>query len=446
MGFEAAVAALGLKANVSEADHPLLCEGTRRQRGDLAVMLLVHYKDDPDKLAKIMEKLLDRQVHPLYKAPLLSSFYTNNPTPMGQSSGAASSRQSSSHQMRQRRDDMETGMAAMALDSSRTTGQRGSGAPHPGGASGGGRTTAEQSPTWDEDYAHWDANSSGTAAGAVGTSQADGVGNGSGGSGAEGSDSRHSMGAAHRNRGVVHRSQRQSTGPGSDSGSSGSGKSSGSDSFGSRGPMNHPPPSCNGAGGTSSAAASFLGDRIVGQGQLSSSIPTGAPPPRHHQSIPDMSGSINGGNGTTTFGRNGVGASGGPGVMGPCGNGGVGPAGLVPGGKVNRFKNKRLYPSVPNQPSEASAHFMFELAKTVLLKAGGNSSTSLFTQPINSQNPRGPIRALQMCAFQIGLYALGLHNCVSAKWLSRTYSSHVSWITGKTEMQAISTVNCYPFV
>lgn len=32
VGFEAAVAALGLKANVSEADHPLLCEGTRRQR------------------------------------------------------------------------------------------------------------------------------------------------------------------------------------------------------------------------------------------------------------------------------------------------------------------------------------------------------------------------------------------------------------------------------
>lgn len=32
LAFEAAVAALGLKANVSEADHPLLCEGTRRQR------------------------------------------------------------------------------------------------------------------------------------------------------------------------------------------------------------------------------------------------------------------------------------------------------------------------------------------------------------------------------------------------------------------------------
>ena len=188
--------------------------------------------------------------------------------------------------------------------------------------------------------------------------------------------------AAVRNRHQTHRNQRhqhQPMGPGSDSGSSASGKSSGSDSLGSR--------------------------NLVSLGAANSSIP----PPR----IPELSGSGNMNAVTAPFGRNGA-------AMGPtC------------GGKVNRFKNKRLYPSVPNQPSEASAHFMFELAKTVLLKAGGNSSTSLFTQPINSaQNPRGPIRALQMCAFQIGLYALGLHNCVSAKWLSRTYSSHVSWITG----------------
>lgn len=87
-------------------------------------------------------------------------------------------------------------------------------------------------------------------------------------------------------------------------------------------------------------------------------------------------------------------------------------------------------PTVPNQPSEASAHFMFELAKTVLMKAGGNSSTSLFTQPSNSNNQHGPHRNLHLCAFQIGLYALGLSNCVAPNWLSRTYSSHVSWITG----------------
>ena len=98
-----------------------------------------------------------------------------------------------------------------------------------------------------------------------------------------------------------------------------------------------------------------------------------------------------------------------------------------------RFKGKaRIMPTVPNQPSEASAHWMFELAKTVLIKAGGSSSTSLFTQPSNSNQHTGPHRNLQLCAFQIGLYALGLNNCVSPNWLSRTYSSHVSWITGNT--------------
>lgn len=77
--FEAAVAALGLKANVSEADHPLLCEGTRRQRGELAIVLLVFYKDDPAKVARIMDRLLDREVHQLLKSPVVSSYYSSNP-------------------------------------------------------------------------------------------------------------------------------------------------------------------------------------------------------------------------------------------------------------------------------------------------------------------------------------------------------------------------------
>ena len=63
----------------------------------------------------------------------------------------------------------------------------------------------------------------------------------------------------------------------------------------------------------------------------------------------------------------------------------------LPNIKMNRFK-KRAYPSVPNQPSESLAHFMFELAKQVLTKAGGTSSTSLFTQPSANQNHRGPHR------------------------------------------------------
>uniref|UniRef100_A0A8C4QF69 Zinc finger, SWIM-type containing 8 n=1 Tax=Eptatretus burgeri TaxID=7764 RepID=A0A8C4QF69_EPTBU len=99
-----------------------------------------------------------------------------------------------------------------------------------------------------------------------------------------------------------------------------------------------------------------------------------------------------------------------------------------------RYKGRRAEchaPHVPNQPSEAAAHFYFELAKTVLVKAGGNSSTSLFTHPAASGGHQGPHRNLHLSAFEIGLYALGLHNFVSPNWLSRTYSSHVSWITGQ---------------
>lgn len=103
-----------------------------------------------------------------------------------------------------------------------------------------------------------------------------------------------------------------------------------------------------------------------------------------------------------------------------------------------RYKGRRPEchaPHVPNQPSEAAAHFYFELAKTVLIKAGGNSSTSIFTQPSASGGHQGPHRNLHLCAFEIGLYALGLHNFVSPNWLSRTYSSHVSWITGEESFQ-----------
>jgi len=49
---------IGMKANVSEADHPLLCESTRKQRGELAVSMLTHYKDDLPKLSKVGGQLL----------------------------------------------------------------------------------------------------------------------------------------------------------------------------------------------------------------------------------------------------------------------------------------------------------------------------------------------------------------------------------------------------
>lgn len=48
------------------------------QRGELALTLLTHYKDDQDKLARIMDKLLDKEVHQMYKAPSLPTYYVNN--------------------------------------------------------------------------------------------------------------------------------------------------------------------------------------------------------------------------------------------------------------------------------------------------------------------------------------------------------------------------------
>lgn len=43
----------GMKTTVSEAEHPLLCEGTRRVKGDLALALMITYKDDQGKLKKV---------------------------------------------------------------------------------------------------------------------------------------------------------------------------------------------------------------------------------------------------------------------------------------------------------------------------------------------------------------------------------------------------------
>lgn len=261
LGFEAAVAALGLKANVSEAEHPLLCEGTRRQRGDLALTLLSYYRDEPRKICRIMEKLLDREIHTLIKTPLLPSYYSNNPPTRSQSS-----------QMR-----MDAEIEAQYLANDMLNEFNGNSRPQ-------SSTSAE-------------------------------VENG------------------------------------------------------------------------------------ISAMSLNAIAATSAIQPAASSTPPQMMSSTM----TGTISRT----------------------------KDLRYKGKRAYPSIPNQPSEASAHFMFELAKNVLTKGGGTSSTSLFTQANATNNSHDPHRALHMCAFQIGLYALGLHNCVSPNWLSRTYSSHVSWIMGQ---------------
>ena len=49
-----------MKGNVLENQYPMLCEGTRRQRGDLALALLLHCREDTCRIRQVMDVLLDK--------------------------------------------------------------------------------------------------------------------------------------------------------------------------------------------------------------------------------------------------------------------------------------------------------------------------------------------------------------------------------------------------
>ena len=368
LGFEAAVAALGLKANVSEAEHPLLCEGTRRQRGDLALSMLLHYKDDPEKLAKVMDKLLNREIHQLYKAPLPAAYYSNNPPTTTLLGSNWTNRNENSER------DMSPPVPGFTgglhnLSNGAATGSSPNSSPPPVTANPSVNVVPESSNNTNKSSETENESPSNSLAVEV-DSLANLLRTASVGSKGGSSSKVASSSSSSSNSNST-----SSTSPG------GNGSSS---------PLASSPP----IGATASSANNTAGNSITANN--ATAVP--------------VAGTASTSTSSATTGN--------------------GPGGKS-GRESGRFKGKRNYPVLPNQPSEAGAHFMFELAKIVLGKAGGSSNQSLFTQPSNGQNPRGPHRALHMCAFHIGLYALGLHNAVSPNWLSRTYSSHVSWITGQ---------------
>ncbi|KAK7003387.1 zinc finger SWIM domain-containing protein 8-like isoform X2 [Biomphalaria glabrata] len=403
LGFEAAVTALGMKANIAEADHPLLCESTRRQRGELAISMLVHYKDDQVRLSRIMDKLLDKEVHQQYKAPSLINYLSGHKQPASSHTGQGSANGShhrdgnstTGHRTHCNRGDFEKLFVPER------------------GISGGSATDHTERGTWRNTDERPDSGTSTDNASTPVAASANSTPNGGArpkttfslrytsgrdtdSSAMEEEDDLKALEAKIRCMGMkkkpsqgmasidssapettssdnsptlVRRNFSKHQGPGSDSGSSGESDSLGSSSSGDKG--NRAIPRDN-----ESPPSPYLNRMLLPQGLIDSRNPVG--------------------------------------------------------GKTLRYKGRqRVMPTIPNQPSEAGYHFMFELAKTVLQKAGGTSSTSLFTQPSSNTSHAGPHRNLHLCAFQIGLYALGLSNCVSPNWLSRTYSSHVSWITGQ---------------
>jgi hypothetical protein len=50
-----------MKADILETEYPMLCEGMRRQRGELAVALLDYSKDNTTYLQQVKACLLDRK-------------------------------------------------------------------------------------------------------------------------------------------------------------------------------------------------------------------------------------------------------------------------------------------------------------------------------------------------------------------------------------------------
>lgn len=66
LALEVCLEVLGMRVFVSETDHPMLCEGIRRQRGDLAMVLLLRNRDNPARLGVILDKILDPTVHRMY--------------------------------------------------------------------------------------------------------------------------------------------------------------------------------------------------------------------------------------------------------------------------------------------------------------------------------------------------------------------------------------------
>ncbi|KAJ8418396.1 hypothetical protein AAFF_G00141050 [Aldrovandia affinis] len=365
----------GMKTTVSEAEHPLLCEGTRREKGDLALALMITYKDDQSKLKKILDKLLDRESQ-THKPQTLSSFYSSKP--------AASSQKSPSKHT----------------------------AHGTGGAAGGVSKHAEP------------------AAAATGSASVQGVASG----GAVGQQAGPPGGVQNAAAGEGFSENREQDG----AQPSTCDQQSEAAPFKPEGTV----PSRLALGARGAYSGRCWGSPVrqkkkhTGMASIDSSAPETT-----SDSSPTLSRRpLRGGWAAASWGRGqdsdsiSSSSSDSLGSSSSSGSRRAGGGARAKSADTSRYKGRRPEchaPHVPNQPSEAAAHFYFELAKTVLIKAGGNSSTSIFTQPSASGGHQGPHRNLHLCAFEIGLYALGLHNFVSPNWLSRTYSSHVSWITGQ---------------
>ncbi|CAK8682764.1 unnamed protein product [Clavelina lepadiformis] len=403
VGFRAAVNALSYKVHVSEAEHPLLCEGMRKQKGELAMQMLLLYKDQQHKLRMILDSLLDKSLSSNLRAssafPSSSSSSTRRPTSVAIAPGSSKGLQSPSSDQHSTSAMPPTGHQlgpSLSIDEStddddlRNDRSQNSDADN---SLPGPRGDVKSSTSCDDDYPssatvcsppRRDSKVSWRSPTVRPKRKQHCLTNVNSSASEEAMLSDTSPQLRRRNLAPSTVSNAFAA--------SGSVSQMGSSWGGQRYPSS--PSSDSGSSSSNDSIGPSSGDNKRSFENSRSSQPTRSPP--RPNLVPQALSN------KSSF---------------PY--------------RKNRGRNSIAVPDMPNQPSEAAAHFFFELAKNVLVKAGGNSSTSLFMQQPQGNSQHGVHRNLVLAAFEIGLYALGLHNCVSPNWMSRTYSSHVSWITGQ---------------
>ncbi|KAM3726124.1 Zinc finger SWIM domain-containing protein [Dirofilaria immitis] len=339
LAIKVALEALGMKLVVSEADYPMLCESTRLQRGDLALTMLLRYKDSNDKLALVLDKLLDPTMHRMYRDHHSNAafFLEQDPLYKKYFNGQRPhfSFKDEFHHIEFTRSCIETNIVAVEnMHEKKMT--------HVARSSG--RDEAEQLINSFMRLSH------------------------------DSPDDSSSLTSASRRRS----SDESNDSPYDESSSSG-------------------------------VSRCFPRD-ILHENHSASVGTSDSPSPAHHLSNISTADII------SEFPPSPVGHP------------------IELNNVFYRHSRRKPIPNLPNQASEGQAHCMMELAKRLLLEAGGSQSTVIFNASQGSQNNpqrNGPHRQLHICSFLIGLYALGLNNLLSASWQTRTYSTNVSWIHGQ---------------
>uniref|UniRef100_F1KPY7 Zinc finger SWIM domain-containing protein n=1 Tax=Ascaris suum TaxID=6253 RepID=F1KPY7_ASCSU len=364
LAVKVALEALGMKLLVSEADHPMLCESTRRQRGELAITMLIRYKDCTEKLAVVLDCLLDPTMHRMYKDHQSNAAYYLEQDPIH----------------------------------NKLFGVQRPHYPYHGQCSDWLQGSVENIPAVVNEESFRRQTSCDSAGSSQGSQQCDETRTETASSVV--SDDREveqlSEGSVNLNR--------ESTDESSSSVSMGHRRSTDE--------SNDSPSDESTSSGISRGIVLEAAKLTPPESQCASAGTSKSPSPAHHVPISCSSQKEADAPSTSAIRSNDSSSP------------------------YYRLNRRKPIPNSPNQASEAQAHYMMELAKRLLIEAGGSQNTVIFnaSQNVGGQNNaqhNGPHRQLHICSFLVGVYALGLNNLVSTSWQTRTYSTNVSWIHGQ---------------